>query len=33
LSKPVKALGTWAIEHQPEIARARMQFDARNEKG
>jgi len=32
LSKPVKALGTWAIEHQPEIQRARTEFDARNEQ-
>jgi DNA-binding HxlR family transcriptional regulator len=30
LSKPVKALGQWAIEHQPEIQRARTTFDARN---
>lgn len=32
LSKPVEALGKWAIEHQPEIQRARMRFDARSEK-
>jgi DNA-binding HxlR family transcriptional regulator len=30
LSAPVKALGQWAIEHQPEIQRARTKFDARN---
>jgi DNA-binding HxlR family transcriptional regulator len=33
LSTPVRALGKWAIEHQPEIQRARTKFDARNEKG
>src|SRR5215207_4548668 len=33
LSKPVEALGRWAIEHQPEIQRARTNFDARNEQG
>jgi DNA-binding HxlR family transcriptional regulator len=31
LSEPVKALGMWAIKHQPEIQRARMKFDARND--
>ena len=31
LSTPVQALGKWAIEHQPEIQRARTEFDARNE--
>ena len=32
LSKPVEALGRWAIEHQPEIQHARTSFDTRNEK-
>src|SRR5437762_8772529 len=32
LSKPVEALGRWAIEHQPEIQHARTKFDARNEQ-
>jgi DNA-binding HxlR family transcriptional regulator len=32
LSKPVEALGRWAIEHQPEIQRARTSFDARDSK-
>jgi DNA-binding HxlR family transcriptional regulator len=32
LSTPVKALGKWAIEHQPEIQSARMKFDARDSK-
>lgn len=30
LSTPVQALGQWAIEHQPEIQRARMEFDTRS---
>jgi DNA-binding HxlR family transcriptional regulator len=30
LSAPVKALGTWAHEHQPEIESARARFDGRN---
>ena len=29
LSKPVEALGRWAITHQAEIAKARTRFDAR----
>ena len=32
LSNPVNALGKWAMEHQPEIERARTKFDARNSK-
>ena len=32
LSKPVEALGRWAITHQAEIAKARTRFDARNEE-
>ena len=32
LSKPVKALGKWAIEHQTEIEDARAKFDGRNEQ-
>src|SRR5205823_10751647 len=32
LSKPVEALGRWAIAHQPEIQHARTKFDARNEQ-
>ena len=31
LSTPVKALGAWAHEHQPEIESARARFDGRNE--
>jgi DNA-binding HxlR family transcriptional regulator len=30
LSKPVEALGRWALEHQPEIESARVRFDGRN---
>jgi DNA-binding HxlR family transcriptional regulator len=30
LSKPVKALGKWAIDHKIEIESARAQFDGRN---
>jgi DNA-binding HxlR family transcriptional regulator len=33
LSTPVKALGVWAHEHQPEIENARTRFDGRNEGG
>jgi DNA-binding HxlR family transcriptional regulator len=33
LSTPVKALGAWAHEHQPEIENARTRFDGRNESG
>src|SRR5438309_11688195 len=33
LQQPVKALGQWAFEHQPEIQGAREKFDARSEKG
>ena len=33
LSTPVKALGAWAHEHQPEIENARTRFDGRNETG
>jgi DNA-binding HxlR family transcriptional regulator len=33
LSKPVEALGRWALEHQPEIEGARVRFDGRNETG
>lgn len=33
LSTPVKALGAWAHEHQPEIESARTRFDGRNETG
>jgi len=33
LSKPVEALGRWAIEHQPEIQLARTNFDSRNGQG
>ena len=29
LSKPVEALGQWAIAHQAEIEKARTRFDAR----
>src|SRR3989475_9577729 len=32
LAQPVKALGQWAFEHQPEIQGAREKFDARSEK-
>jgi DNA-binding HxlR family transcriptional regulator len=31
LWQPVKALGMWAGEHQPEIESARARFDGRNE--
>jgi DNA-binding HxlR family transcriptional regulator len=30
LLKPVSALGAWAIQNQPKIARARERFDGRN---
>jgi DNA-binding HxlR family transcriptional regulator len=33
LSKPVEALGKWAMDHQPEIASARARFDGCNEAG
>src|SRR5215470_7867945 len=32
LAQPVKALGQWAFEHQPQIEGARSKFDTRNEK-
>jgi DNA-binding HxlR family transcriptional regulator len=31
LSRPVEALGKWAMEHQAEIESARARFDGRNE--
>jgi DNA-binding HxlR family transcriptional regulator len=31
LSKPVKALGQWAHEHQPQIENARASFDQRDD--
>ena len=33
LSKPVVALGEWAMAHQAEIEDARARFDGRNEPG
>lgn len=30
LAEPVKALGQWAFDHQPQIQGARDRFDARN---
>ena len=33
LAQPVKALGQWAFEHQPQIQGAREEFDTRNGKG
>ena len=30
LAKPVKALGQWVFEHQPEIQGARAKFDGKN---
>src|ERR1700681_1441160 len=33
LSKPVEALGRWAMDHQNEIQAARARFDGRNEPG
>ena len=33
LSKPVEALGRWAMDHQTEIQAARARFDGRNEPG
>ncbi|MGY4624029.1 winged helix-turn-helix transcriptional regulator [Bradyrhizobium sp. USDA 4486] len=33
LSRPVKALGDWAMEHLPQIEAARTQFDRRNGGG
>ena len=33
LSKPVVALGEWAMDHQTEIEDARARFDRRNELG
>src|SRR6202023_1785054 len=33
LSKPVEALGRWAMDHQTEIQAARARFDGRNEAG
>jgi DNA-binding HxlR family transcriptional regulator len=32
LAQPVRALGQWAFEHQPQIQGARDTFDERNEK-
>jgi DNA-binding HxlR family transcriptional regulator len=32
LAKPVKALGQWVFEHQPEIQGARAKFDSKNIK-
>ncbi|MBR1124988.1 helix-turn-helix transcriptional regulator [Bradyrhizobium lablabi] len=32
LAQPVKALGQWAFEHQPQIQGARDKFDERNDK-
>jgi DNA-binding HxlR family transcriptional regulator len=32
LSKPVSALGKWAVEHQAQIERARTTFDGRNDR-
>jgi DNA-binding HxlR family transcriptional regulator len=32
LAKPVKALGQWVFEHQPEIQGARSKFDSKNIK-
>jgi DNA-binding HxlR family transcriptional regulator len=32
LSKPVLALGEWAMEHQTQIQDARMRFDLKNQK-
>jgi DNA-binding HxlR family transcriptional regulator len=31
LSEPVRALGAWAHQHQPDIETARQNFDGRNE--
>lgn len=31
LAQPVKALGQWAFEHQPQIQTARDRFDAKSE--
>jgi DNA-binding HxlR family transcriptional regulator len=31
LAQPVKALGQWAFEHQPQIQGARDKFDAKDE--
>jgi DNA-binding HxlR family transcriptional regulator len=31
LSKPVQALGMWAMEHKTEIEGARARFDQRND--
>jgi DNA-binding HxlR family transcriptional regulator len=33
LSKPVVALGEWAMAHQAEIEDARARFDGRNKPG
>jgi DNA-binding HxlR family transcriptional regulator len=33
LSKPVEALGRWAMDHQTEIRAARARFDGRNDAG
>jgi DNA-binding HxlR family transcriptional regulator len=33
LSKPVVALGEWAMDHQTEIEDARARFDRRNDAG
>jgi DNA-binding HxlR family transcriptional regulator len=33
LSKPVKALGQWAHEHQPQITHARERFDQKRDDG
>src|SRR6478736_4757233 len=32
LAQPVRALGQWAFDHQPQIQGARDTFDTRNEK-
>jgi DNA-binding HxlR family transcriptional regulator len=32
LAEPVKALGQWAFEHQPQIQGARNKFDTRNSR-
>jgi DNA-binding HxlR family transcriptional regulator len=32
LAEPVKALGQWAFEHQPQIQGARNEFDTRNSR-
>ena len=32
LSKSVSALGKWAVEHQAQIEKARLNFDGRNDR-